>query len=361
MLIVADGVIGNNVISAGNVIAYNSKGIVSGTNSVRNNFSGNSIHDNAGLGIDLDDDGVTPNDAGDGDTGANELVNFPVLETVDRNPDGTIFVTGTYDGSLPSSFYQLDFYVNESCDSSGFGEGATWLGSTSNLADGSGDFSFNTDNALTGHVAGFSAITATATDTFGDTSEFSQCLTGPNDPATMLAVDTTAGGTVGDCSSLDLPADCSLRDAIAVANATPVTIPVTIGFAIPGLAAVPDLTFGGSALDHARRRARRHDPARLCGCAGRPGRRLRSASRQRLRPARHGRPGRQHDPGALDHRLRRFRCLPRRAAVARRGQLHRPRAGRDSPPATAAAPSTPGSSSTRTATASAERPRPRAT
>src|SRR5205807_519329 len=44
-----------------------------------NAVRGTSIDRNGGLGIDLGDDGVTPNDAGDGDTGPNNLQNFPVL------------------------------------------------------------------------------------------------------------------------------------------------------------------------------------------------------------------------------------------------------------------------------------------
>ena len=163
--------LGNNVIgdsrSSSNTIAYNQKGISLGPDTARNRFSANSIHDNTFGGIDLDDDGVTPNDPDDVDTGANERVNFPELSNVVRNADGTVTVSGSYDGALPNSFYQVDFYATPSCDESGFGEGETWIGARSFGSDGAGDFTFNTDNTLLTQVEPGSAVAATATDGLG--------------------------------------------------------------------------------------------------------------------------------------------------------------------------------------------------
>ena len=50
--------------------------VVSGTN---NAIVRNSIHSNTLFGINLGTAGVTANDSGDGDGGANNLQNFPVL------------------------------------------------------------------------------------------------------------------------------------------------------------------------------------------------------------------------------------------------------------------------------------------
>ena len=51
----------------------------------------NAIVGNALLGIDLNGDGVTPNDAGDGDSGPNGLQNFPEINTVTTNVPGPQF------------------------------------------------------------------------------------------------------------------------------------------------------------------------------------------------------------------------------------------------------------------------------
>ena len=76
----SDNQIGGAAPGDGNTIANNSADGVALVSWVRRtSIRGNRIYANSGLGIDLDHNGVTLNDAGDGDTGANELQNFPVL------------------------------------------------------------------------------------------------------------------------------------------------------------------------------------------------------------------------------------------------------------------------------------------
>jgi hypothetical protein len=129
-------------------------------------FLANAMVGNGGLGIDLEDDGVTANDAGDGDAGRNRRQNFPVLTSAVS--DGTTTtVAGTLDtGPNP---IRIDVYASDGCDPSGHGEGETPLGSATIAA-----------GAFSVAVAGLTSVrqvTATATDlTTGDTSELSPCL-----------------------------------------------------------------------------------------------------------------------------------------------------------------------------------------
>ncbi len=173
--------IGGTAAGAGNLIAFNTQdgvtvlGGFSGnpmmnTYPTRVRIQGNSIHDNGGLGIDLADDGVTANDAGDGDPNENNLQNFPVLTSACVQGANT-FIRGTFN-STPSTAFTLDFYLNHASDPSNHGEGEVYLGSAAAMTDGGGNASFSATMAMAAIAADF--ISATATDPNGNTSEFAQ-------------------------------------------------------------------------------------------------------------------------------------------------------------------------------------------
>jgi len=133
-------VVGGIAAGEGNVIAFNGFPTLSGgvvvVSGTGNTIRGNSIHDNTQTGIDLGDDGVTPNDLCDGDSGANNLQNYPVLVSVTYGANTT--VTGLLNATA-STTYQLDFYANPPCSNfpRDFLQGETYLGSMEVMTDGS--------------------------------------------------------------------------------------------------------------------------------------------------------------------------------------------------------------------------------
>ena len=132
----------------------------------------------------------------------------------------TTTVQGTLN-SIASQAYQLDFFGNTACDPSGNGEGQYYLGSVTVLTDGSGNGVFNTElpTASPGQF-----ITATATDPFGNTSEFSPCFqaTIAVPPMTFSVINTNDSGAG------------SLRQAILDSNAHLSSENNTIAFNIFG-------------------------------------------------------------------------------------------------------------------------------
>lgn len=136
---------------------------------------GNSIHSNRGLGISLGSGTPTENDAGDGDTGANDLQNYPVITSAVA-AGGSVTVSGTLNSTASTSF-RIEFFASETCDASGHGEGQQFLGTADVTTDASGDASFG---PLTFAAPANAEVTATATDPDGNTSEFSECA-GPHD------------------------------------------------------------------------------------------------------------------------------------------------------------------------------------
>lgn len=189
-----DNLVGGTTPAAGNTIAFNGGDGIFAESGTANRFSGNSISSNIGLGIDLGTDGVTPNDAGDADAGSNNLQNFPILTSAALS-GGTIRIAGSVRSAAGASL-TLEFFSSAAADPTGFGEGRTYLGSTTVTTDGDGnaDFTFDLAAAVpTGH-----AVTATATDAGGNTSEFSPAVIvteGDSTPPTVTSIErlTPAG------------------------------------------------------------------------------------------------------------------------------------------------------------------------
>jgi len=162
--------IGNGTSAGSNTVAFNGyAGIAAGgEGAVSNPISRNSIFNNVGLGIDLLTGnflGVTPNDALDADAGANGLQNFPVISSAKSSSTATA-ITGKLN-SAPGDIYTIEFYSNPSFT----GEGKAFVGKKSVTTDSSGKATFVYKPASRVPVG--KAITATATNASGNTSEFS--------------------------------------------------------------------------------------------------------------------------------------------------------------------------------------------
>ncbi len=183
--------IGGTGSGSGNVIAHNDSAgghpgvsVLAGTNNL---ILGNSIFDNGGLGIDLGNDGVTANDTADGDTGANNLQNFPVITGVNAS-GGMTTVTGRLN-STANTTYRIEVFANNTIDSNGYGEGQVFIGAQNATTDASGNVSFSVTNPFTQIGAG-QRVTATATDPNNNTSEFSGAIGQLLNASTRMQVQT---------------------------------------------------------------------------------------------------------------------------------------------------------------------------
>lgn len=161
----------NNVIEH-NRIANNLENGILILTGTQNTFDDNAIYNNGWLGIDLNNDGLTLNDdsAKDADSGANTLQNYPELTSANHS---TNQVKGKL-VSTPNTAFQLSFYANPICDSSGHGQGKTYLGGLPIQTSAAGIAKFNV--TLGKKFGAGTAITALAGTSTG-TSEFSACVT----------------------------------------------------------------------------------------------------------------------------------------------------------------------------------------
>ena len=194
------GEAGGNHDILGNIIAHNNGDGVEiefDASNDGNAILGNSIFDNDLMGIDLERPGgvvgVTPNDNDDVDSGQpNRGQNFPVILRAVRAAKAVTI--DTFFNSTPSTTFRIEFFANATCDETGNGEGETLLGATSVTTNSGGNVTFSV--TLLGNVAAGQQVTATATSTGDDTSEFSLCANVEAPAATCQGMPADIVGTI---------------------------------------------------------------------------------------------------------------------------------------------------------------------
>ncbi|HEY0427171.1 MAG TPA: FG-GAP-like repeat-containing protein [Pyrinomonadaceae bacterium] len=166
-----------NALISGNIIANNGgKGVyLNGSDEIKQvTMRRNRFFDNAGLGISFRTSGVSPNDFCDNDSGwPNGSQNYPVIASA-KIQGNTLQTEIVMWDVFTAANFEVDVFASESCDVSGYGEGKYFLGSFAYTSDAT----CQTRRTVSLPVPSASAkyITATLTDSSGNTSEFSPCF-----------------------------------------------------------------------------------------------------------------------------------------------------------------------------------------
>jgi uncharacterized delta-60 repeat protein len=201
--------IGGSISGQGNTIAFNSGDGIYVAASTGVSILGNSIHSNAGLGIDLGANNVTPNDLGDTDSGANALMNFPVIYSVSLKGGIVTIIGEAHAGATLEFFKSLDpVGVN--------GQGKTLIGrETLPLAGVPGtvdstaiqfSYTFTAGSLVLGD-----SVTATATSAANNTSEFAVNV------AAQTPANTAPSFSVGDGHVINpISANADSANAVAI-------------------------------------------------------------------------------------------------------------------------------------------------
>lgn len=181
----------NNTISQNTITGNVGDGIVGVTSGTGNKITQNSIFANGELGIDLNlstntstaGDGVSLNDPTDADAGANGLLNFPILETAAISGSNLILSGFARPGSV------IELFIADP-DSSGFGEGKTYLVTRT---EGSLEDTDSNTGTYVGLINSFNQGTDT-TNRFSFTIPLSQ-LPGVNSNIKLTATATLSNST----------------------------------------------------------------------------------------------------------------------------------------------------------------------
>ena len=191
-------VVGGTNPLAWNVIAHAVDGLRSGirlrTSGTGNVILGNSIYSNGFMGITFSGTLVTPNDVGlcDADTGPNNKLNYPVIQSAVS--DGITTAARGYLDSAAGQTYTLQFYASPRANPTGYGEGKLFLGTGTVTLGGVCSNSF-VATMPAGAPAGW-VVSATATDSANNTSEFSLAVSVGTPPSVFIQPDLADSSTL---------------------------------------------------------------------------------------------------------------------------------------------------------------------
>ena len=262
-VVIWDGPYNNQIGGAnpgeGNRIAGHNNGVVVDdsftVDSLDNAILGNEILSVNEMAIDLDNEQITANDAGDGDSGPNDLLNHPVLSLVNQNGANLDI---DFDLDVPAGDYRIEFFENPAgIGGVGLGEGQVFLGAVTVTHAGGGIQSFSA--TLTGVTAtAIGSVTATATEdlgggSYGSTSEF--CAPGPVNSEQVLAVNTgttVAEGSTGNLITTAMLETTDVDNTVVQLVYTVTTAPVNGTLYLSGVALASTGTFTQDDIDNNR-------------------------------------------------------------------------------------------------------------
>ena len=189
----AGNTIGGTAAGAGNIIAFNGgNGVTVGDYTDRHlavddSILSNSIYANTGLGIDLGDDGVTPNNSGRRTAPTSQ--NYPDLTVAAAFPSSFVVVGNAE--RCPEHDLHGAVLRQSGGRSLGYGQGQYLLGTASVTTELERQRQ-RSSSRCPSVPAGVQSVSATATDPSGNTSEFSAGRAGGrgNDPPIAAGNDT---------------------------------------------------------------------------------------------------------------------------------------------------------------------------
>ena len=157
---------------------------------IGNRFDRNTYGNITAPPIDLGDDGVTANDAGDGDTGPNHLLNYPAITSAVAS-GGQLTITGTLDVPPGTGMHTIDFHHAPSVDAFGIAQGAPIAQTTVNAGAGPQPFTHTFPSPIT-----TGSISATAySSVLFETSELS--------PGASVTISVTPEVSIANASKVE--------------------------------------------------------------------------------------------------------------------------------------------------------------